>query len=117
MTVPEILGRYASAVHGIPFDTSAADRLLDEAGWKVGNDGIRRSRSGRALLLELVASVEIEPSAGELLQAQLLRVGIDLHVMRLPDAASHSARLQAGQFDLNLGTSNQNDADPMFLRR
>lgn len=115
MTVPAILGRYASAVHRIPFDTSAANRLLDEAGWKVGNDGIRRSKSGRALQLELVASVEIEPSAGELLQGQLRRVGIDLHVTRLPDAASHSARLQAGQFDLNLGASNQNDADPMFL--
>ncbi len=115
MTVPAILGPSADAVHGIPFDTSAATRLLDEAGWKVGNDGIRRSKNGRVLQLELVASVEIEPSAGELLQGQLRRVGIDLHVTRLPDAASHSARLAAGQFDLNLGASNQNDADPMFL--
>ncbi len=115
MTVPAILGSYAGAVHGIPFDTSAANRLLDDAGWKVGNEGIRRSKSGRALQLELVASVEIEPSAAELIQGQLRRVGIELRVTRLPDAASHSARLQAGQFDLNLGASNQNDADPMFL--
>ncbi len=115
MTVPAILGPYAGIVKGIQFDTSSANRLLDEAGWRLGNDGIRRSKTGRALQLELVASVEIEPSAGELLQGQLRRVGIDLQVSRLPDAASHSARLAAGQFDLNLGASNQNDADPMFL--
>ncbi|MEO5739444.1 MAG: ABC transporter substrate-binding protein [Vicinamibacterales bacterium] len=115
MTVPAILGQYAGLVHGIPFDTAAAKRLLDEAGWPAGADGIRRRRDGRALQLEMVATVTLEPSAGEMLQAQLRRVGIDLRVTRLPDAASHSARVGAGAFDLNMGASNQNDGDPMFL--
>ncbi|MEO5589933.1 MAG: ABC transporter substrate-binding protein, partial [Gemmatimonadaceae bacterium] len=115
MTIPAILGEYADRVKGIPFDTVAAMRLLDESGWRKGPDGIRRSSSGRPLQLEMLASVDVEPGAVELLQAQMRRVGIDVRFTRLADPGALNARLTAGEFDLNLAISNQNDADPLFL--
>ena len=115
MTVPAILGEYAGRVHGIAFDTLAAARLLDEAGWRLGPDGIRHASDGRPLQLEMVASVEVETGAIELLQGQMHRVGIDARFTRVPDPGALSARLTAGAFDLNLAVSNQNDADPLFL--
>lgn len=114
MTVPAILGADAARVHGFVHDPAAAARLLDSAGWRRGPDSIR-SRRGRRLQLELVASVEMDAAAVELIQAQLRRAGIDARWVRLPDAGSLSARIGAGRFDINLALSNQNDADPMFL--
>jgi ABC-type transport system substrate-binding protein len=115
MTVPAILGEYARRLRGIPFDTIASNRLLEESGWKRGRDGIRIDSRGRPLRLEMLASVEVETGAIELLQAQMRRVGIDAQFTRTPDPGALSARLAAGDFDLNLAISNQNDADPMFL--
>jgi peptide/nickel transport system substrate-binding protein len=115
MTVPAILGEYSSETRGVAFDTLAAKLLLDEAGWRPGPDGIRRASNGRPLQLEMLASVEVETGAVELLQAQMRRVGIDARFTRVPDPGALSARLTAGKFDLNLAISNQNDADPMFL--
>jgi peptide/nickel transport system substrate-binding protein len=115
MTVPAILGEYARRLRGIAFDTIASNRLLEESGWKRGRDGIRIDSRGRPLRLEMLASVEVETGAIELLQAQMRRVGIDAQFTRTPDPGALSARLTAGDFDLNLAISNQNDADPMFL--
>ena len=114
MTVPAILGADSARVHGFVHDPAAAARLLDSAGWHRGSDLIR-TRAGRRLQLDLLASVEIDAGAVELTQAQLRQVGIDARWVRLPDAASLSARIGAGRFDINLALSNQNDADPIFL--
>ncbi|HYE51450.1 MAG TPA: peptide ABC transporter substrate-binding protein [Azospirillaceae bacterium] len=37
----------------VPFDPAAAGRLLDEAGWAKGEDGMRRNASGERLTVEL----------------------------------------------------------------
>ena len=115
MTIPAILGEYAGRVHGLAFDTLTAARLLEDAGWRLGSDGIRRARDGRPLQLEMVASLEVGAGAIELLQAQMRRLGIDARFTRIPDNGALSARITAGAFDLNLAISNQNDADPLFL--
>ena len=114
MTVPAILGADSVRVRGFAYDPAAASRLLDSAGWRRGPDSIR-ARRGRRLQLELVASVEMDAAAVELIQAQLRAVGIDARWVRLPDAGSLSERVGAGHFDINLALSNQNDADPIFL--
>lgn len=115
MTVPAVLGTYANQLHRLAFDTLASARLLDQAGWRMGSDGLRHRSDGRTLRLEMLASVEVETGAVELLQAQMHRVGIDARFTRIADPGALSARLTAGEFDLNLGLSNQNDADPLFL--
>ena len=114
MTVPSILGRFADRLHGFDLDTAAASRLLDDAGWKRGESGLR-GKAGKPLQLSLIANPEMDAAAVELLQAQLHAAGMDIRWDRLPDLASFAARGNAGDCDLNLAAGNQNDANPLFL--
>jgi peptide/nickel transport system substrate-binding protein len=114
MTVPEVLGRYARLVRGLPYDPARSATLLDREGWRVGADGIRE-RGGRRLRLVLLANPEVETETPEFIQAELRKVGVEVDWVKLPDIGSYAARLNRGEFDLNLGLSNQNDANPLFL--
>jgi peptide/nickel transport system substrate-binding protein len=114
MTVPAILGSSANIVHGFAYDPQQAAQLLDADGWRVGQDGVRM-KDGRRLQLALVANPELDTGTIEFVQAQLRQIGMDVQWVRLPDIGSYASRLNAGEFDLNLGTSNQNDGNPLFL--
>lgn len=114
MTVPAVLGRFASLVKGFPYAPNEATQLLDDAGWRVASDGIRR-KGGRRLELVLLANPETDAGTVEFLQAGLRNVGVDVRWAKLPDIGSYAARLNRGEFDLNLSASNQNDANPLFL--
>lgn len=114
MTVPAVLGPFANRVEGFGHDPREAARLLEAAGWPRGQDGVRR-KGGRRLEIVLLANPEIDSGAVEFVQAQLRRIGIDARWVKLPDVGSYAARLDAGEFDLNLTTPNQNDANPLFL--
>ncbi len=114
MTVPAILGPFSSRVSGFPFALRQAAQLLDTAGWRAGADGIREKR-GRRLQLVMLANPEIDAGTVEFLQAQPRQTGMEIHWVRLPDIGSYAARVNAGEFDLNLSLSNQNDANPLFL--
>lgn len=114
MTVPAVLGPHAGRVEGLPYDPTGAAVLLDRGGWRPGGDGIRE-RAGRRLRLVLLANPEIEAETPEFIQAQLRSIGVEVDWVKLPDIGSYAARLNRGEFDLNLGLSNQNDANPLFL--
>ena len=80
-------------------DPAAAARLLDDAGWRPGADGIRE-RDGERLELELVYSAtERYGSVYELVAQQLAGVGIALRLSPLDDA-TNNARQSAGDYDL-----------------
>lgn len=76
-----------SAVHPLPFDTTAARALLDSAGWRAGPDGIR-VKNGRPLRFSLLVSTTSVPRQhyAQMIQAALKKVGaqadIDLGDMR-----------------------------------
>jgi peptide/nickel transport system substrate-binding protein len=53
----------------VPYDPAAARRLLDEAGWTPGPDGIRRNAAGERMSLEFLAGAGFR--INELLQAVL----------------------------------------------
>ena len=114
MTVPAVLGSFAGMVQGFSYAPDTARRLLDAAGWRIGPDGLR-ARAGRTLRLVLLANPEAEAATVEFLQAQLRDVGIGVQWVRLADIGSYAARLNRGEFDLNVSASNQNDANPLFL--
>jgi peptide/nickel transport system substrate-binding protein len=80
----------------LAYDPDGAKQLLDDAGWKVGDDGYR-SKDGQALKIVLPVT---QFSAGpELLQDQLKQVGIDLELHTLT-TAEQSTYLTAGDYDL-----------------
>jgi peptide/nickel transport system substrate-binding protein len=84
---------YNSAVEEMyPYDQDRAEELLDEAGWTVGSGGIRE-KDGERLTLDYITTGGIQGQAGELVQAYLLRVGIDVNLQQWEYAATAAAYL------------------------
>ncbi|MGI9119510.1 MAG: ABC transporter substrate-binding protein [Acidimicrobiales bacterium] len=116
---PAVLGQFAGMVKGVPYDRSESARLLDEAGWTMGPDGIR-VKGGRPLELSIVypsgsgGGTGIDLTEVEFVQAQLKEVGINGKVEQL-DAGAYRERLDTGNYDLDFSGPNQNDANPAFL--
>jgi ABC-type transport system substrate-binding protein len=109
-----VLGRYAETVPPPRYDPAEARRILDEAGWRPGGDGIR-VRDGRRLVLELIGWAEVTPAAFQVIQAQLREVGIEATIKKAPDQATYANYYRNTQFDLDLEVPNQNDGNPAFL--
>ena len=109
------LGAYTGLVKPIAYDPNKAAQLLDEAGWKLGSDGIR-AKDGKRLTLTMVNS-QLSGVGSEItqyVQDQLKRVGIELKI-DLVDGATANTRQNKGQFDIFIWLPNQNDANPAFL--
>lgn len=65
----------------IPYDPAKAAQLLDEAGWKVGADGIR-TKDGKRLSFTLITNqgVEIRKDIATLVQDNLRAIGVEVKV-------------------------------------
>jgi len=111
---PAVLGTFASAVRGIPYDPALARQLLDSAGWKLTNGRIRQKGASKIVLTLVSQPGTVDRSITQYVQAQLLAVGIDVRVDEL-DAAGHESRINRGLFDLDIEVPSQNDANPAFL--
>lgn len=114
---PSSLGQHRSAVKGVGYDQAGAKKLLDDAGWVPGGDGIR-AKDGRPLKLKLVSgfpSAEVHRPVPTYLQAELKKIGVDVEIVERPDSASFQALISSGEGDLFLEEGNQNDANPAFL--
>ncbi|RVV97668.1 ABC transporter substrate-binding protein [Mesobaculum littorinae] len=75
-----------------------ASRLLDEAGWETGQDGLRR-KDGQVLSVELLES---NPSFDRIFVPfvdNLKRLGVDARYSRIDDA-QYTARERDGDFDM-----------------
>lgn len=67
----------------LPFDTVTAKRLLAAAGWvDRNNDGVRENSAGKRLEFELkvTANNQFNRDIGEMIRAQLERVGVKINV-------------------------------------
>jgi peptide/nickel transport system substrate-binding protein len=93
----------------IVHDPEVAKKTLDDAGWKVGSDGIRE-KNGVKLSLNVV---NVFPEQAELLQQQLKQVGIDYRIRKLDNASSAKA-ISQGDYDFYVW--NMTRADPDVLR-
>jgi len=84
------------------FDPPKARALLEEAGWKVGADGIRM-RDGKRLAFTLItqAGYAIRESMAQAIERQLRDVGVDVTV-ELHDGTAISAIWFEGRFDAML---------------
>jgi peptide/nickel transport system substrate-binding protein len=114
MAPQSVLGKHAASVRTILFNPLGARRILEEAGWRPGPDGIR-VKDGRRLSLEIIGWAEVSATAFQVLQAQLRDVGIELRITKAPDQPTYSNYYRNTQFDLDLEVPNQNDGNPAFL--
>jgi peptide/nickel transport system substrate-binding protein len=82
-------------------DIAAAGRLLQQAGWAKGADGVW-AKGGRKLRLRFstIAEDRLRVQLGLLLQDQLSKAGIALEIHNAPFEALFGDRLPHGNFDL-----------------
>jgi hypothetical protein len=81
-----------------PYDPAGAAKVLDEAGWKPGPDGIRVKNGQRATFLTYGLRNDTGPRITEAIQADLRRIGIDMQI-QLWDATVGWGKLATQEFD------------------
>jgi len=93
----------SDSIRELPFDTAAAARALDEAGWKPGAGGIRM-RNGRQLAFEILVpgTSRTRRTIAEALQETWRRVGARVSVAAV-DFPVLQERLARGRFDAYIG--------------
>lgn len=107
----------AAKIEGYSYDPARAKQLLEDAGWKMGPDGVRE-KNGEPLSLQLIngfPSASDHGAVPEYIQGQLADVGIDVEIVKTPDTASYEERLTRGEGDVWMEQGSQNDANPLFL--
>ncbi len=101
------------AISPVPFDPDAAVALLEEAGWRMGSDGVL-ARDGIRFRFEVGTTIQ-NPVAEKILtlyKEELARVGIEM-VIRPMEWASLLDRVDRRDFDaILMGWSMPPDPDP-----
>ncbi|MFD6217294.1 ABC transporter substrate-binding protein, partial [Nocardia salmonicida] len=105
---------FADLGSSLTYDQAKATALLDAAGWKPGDGGIRE-KGGAKLDLTLVwfPTLATNQQVLELIQQQLKKVGIGLTLQNIPQSQVTSVQ-KANAFDAMWG--NFSRADPDALR-
>ena len=109
-----LLGQASTMVKGQTYDPGRARFTLDQAGWRVGPDGVR-VKDGRRLSLVMVNGIppiDLRKPYPEFVQARLKEVGIEVRIVETPEQATYSDRLARGEGDIFLERVAQNDATP-----
>ena len=90
---------YEPNVRRYDYDTAAANRLLEQAGWKRGADGVR-AQDGKPFSFTIItqAGFAIRENVAQALQRQFRDVGVNASV-RLMDGTSLSSVWFSGKFE------------------
>jgi len=93
---------YEPNVKRYDFDTTLSNRLLDEAGWKRGADGMR-AMDGKPLAFTLItqSGFAIRENVSQSLQQAFRAIGVDMQI-RLMDGTAISSVWFKGDFDAML---------------
>ncbi|WP_154795958.1 ABC transporter substrate-binding protein [Occultella kanbiaonis] len=92
-------------------DPAEAARLLDDAGWTEGSDGVREKNGERlSLVLAWQTNFVANQSAVELIQQQVAQVGIEVELVSgtVPDITEGEG---SGDYDFRFGNSSRADGD------
>ena len=96
-----------------PFDPAKAKALLEEAGWTPGSDGIRVKDGQRLSLETYLQTWGFLSETGQMLQAQLKQIGVELNTQTVSFPAAMEA---AAKGDHHLAPLNLSASDPSFLK-
>ncbi|WP_439646369.1 ABC transporter substrate-binding protein [Sneathiella glossodoripedis] len=89
---------YAADVEKFELDIEKANKLLDEAGYKPGEDGMRFK-----LKLDYIpGAAEMQKSVAEYLKPQLKKIGVDVELRASPDFPTWAKRVGGHDFDMSL---------------
>jgi len=104
---------YDASIRPLPFDPSAAARLLSEAGWRDSNGNGTLDRGGKEFEFELLVSAgsNVGRQIDEMLAAELSRVGVKATVRPL-EWATFVERIDAGDFEAASLAASASDPNP-----
>ena len=95
----------------IRFDLAGSKAAFEEAGWKMGPDGIRVDKDGKKLELKLLAKNESSfRRSAEVIQAQLAKAGVDAKIT-LMDPSSIREYYKKGEHQLAVRSYEWENAD------
>ena len=99
----------------LSFDLAAAGKLLDEAGYAKGANGMRNTPDGKPFSLRVlgVTSRVADTQNSTFMKEWYKQIGVDL-VPSIVEGGTQSATLQAGNYDLAF-TSWQTNPDPDYV--
>ena len=86
----------------LPFDTAAAGKLLDDAGWKLSGDTRMKDGKPLTLRLPLPTSSTIGKQIAELCRAMTQKVGIKIDIQSVAGDDFFPKYVSTGDFDLVL---------------
>jgi len=97
------------------FDLDEANRMLDEAGYKKGADGVRQDKQGKPLNLRLLAHAEnvVDENAGPFVVGWLKEIGLNVTLEPRSDDQVNEDTTR-GEFDLAFSGWNANP-DPDYV--
>ena len=104
-------------VEQYPYDLAAANRLLDEAGYERGSQGLRTGRGGKALSFSLLFNNAEPMPVLELLVRDLRQLGVELKPEAL-DPPTFNQRMIEGTSQMSvIGFGGMNtDQEPDYMR-
>ncbi len=92
-----------------PYDTDAANAMLDEAGWLMGDDGIRQ-KDGERLGFTMLWPDADDPAPVVFIQSEWRKIGADLQI-RTMDFNAIISESQRGNHDMTWGSVAASDPD------
>ncbi len=106
--IPHFSWAYNAQTPCYAFDRRTSGTLLDQAGWRLSPDGLRR-KNGEPLRLTLVSTTgnQTRDQSAVLIQSSLHQIGVDLSYRRYQANQLFAKRdgiLDSGKFDLSLFT-------------
>ena len=85
-----------------PYDPDQANALLDEAGWTLGDDGVREQNGEKlAWTCTIITGDQARRPEAELVQANLKDVGMDMQIAEAPLATIQEGQ-RSGDIDMSL---------------
>jgi peptide/nickel transport system substrate-binding protein len=107
-----------ASCEGFGFNRFAAEQLLDDAGWRLGENGVRR-QGKRPLSLRLVAAfpnASIVKPLPEILERMFRAIGVATEIAQVEDSELYySAYADRGEGDLFLELAGGGNSDPTYL--
>lgn len=108
-------------IQPIPFDPEAAKKLLEDAGWKVGSDGIREKDGVKLKLRYATTTREVRKNTQAIVQQMWKDVGIDAELLNHSsdvffNGYAQNGPIDTGQYDIAEWSQNPAFPDPDTAR-
>jgi len=104
----------------IPFDKAGAEKLLDDAGWKKGTDGIRAKGGVKLKLRYRTTTREVRKNTQVIVQQMLKDVGIDVELLNdssdvFFNSYGDKGPIATGQYDIAEWSTSPSFPDPDWV--